>query len=190
MLPDLPRFFLNRLISSEPWAREALTPHAGQTALLDLGSLILHFTVAEDGLLAAAAADATDTVTVRVPVDALGNLLDAPQELTRHAHIEGSAAFAETLARLLQHLRPDLAAWLAPYTGDVLAVRLAQGTSAVVRAAADSARRGEAFVEHLLREKLDSLPMRTEQEAFQQELTQLAADLDALRLRLDERLRK
>ena len=184
MFADLPLFFINRLLASETWASDLLRPHAGQTAVLELGGFSLRFTVSAEARLHAAAAEASETVSIRVPAEALPDLLDGPENLTRHAHIEGNAAFAETLARLLRHLRPDLAAWLAPQLGDVLATRVARGAHSVGSTALNAGRKlGDATLS-LLRDETGVLVSQAEHDAFQQDLADLSAGIEALQKRI------
>jgi len=184
MFADLPLFFINRLLAAEPWAADLLRPHLAQTALLDLAGLQLRFTVGEDIRLHTAAAESENTVSIRVPAEALGTLLEPPENLSQHAHIEGNAAFAEALAKLLKHLRPDLAAWLAPYLGDAVATRATQGLHAASTHALHAGKKlGEALVSQI-RDEAGLVVNRNEYAAFEQDLADLSAGIEALQQRL------
>ena len=184
MLPNLPLFFINRTLKGEDWARQRLCSHAGQTARLQIGSLDMRFTVDVDGLLMAAARDATDDVTVSLPASALGVIAENPAEITRYAHIEGSAALADTLATLLQHLRPDLAGWLAPYVGDVLAVRATRTAGIISRTGMAAARQGESVLKGLVQDHLHAATPHAEFDAWKSELEELARRLEKLESRV------
>lgn len=185
MLADLPLAALNRLLSAEPWARQLLQPHAGQRALIEVGGLALRFTVGADGQLQPAGADDTGSpdASIRIPLEALGKLADGPEALRSAARIEGNAGFAESLAMLFQHLRPDPAAWLAPWLGDILAQRLVTGAQTLGRTGFETGRRlGTAGLE-LLRQADGPLPSRAEFQDFRRRLSTLAERLDRLEKR-------
>lgn len=184
MLPNLPLLFINRMLRDETWACERLRAHAGQTARLAIGGVTLRFTIDADGLLQTAAPDASDDVTVSLPQTAIGAILDNPAEITRHAHIEGSAALADTLATLLQHLRPDLAGWLAPLVGDVAAVRATRLAASITRTGMSTARHGEAVLGSLLQNRLEIAVPREQFDAWKTDVEALGRDLAALEARL------
>ncbi|GAB2892043.1 hypothetical protein GCM10027046_21060 [Uliginosibacterium flavum] len=184
MFADLPQFFINRLLAAEAWAAELLRPHVGQTALLELAGARLRFTISDDLRLVSAKDDDATAVTIRVPPEALASLLDGPENLSQHAHIEGNAAFAETLAKLLKHLRPDLAAWLAPYLGDVVASRIAQGAHTLHSSALNAAQKVGNTTLSLIRDEAQLIVSSAEHAAFQQELADLSAGIEALQQRI------
>jgi ubiquinone biosynthesis protein UbiJ len=185
MFADLPVFLINRLLTAEPWAADLLRPHIGQTALLELAGAQLRFTVDESLRLQSSVADACNAVIIRVPPEALASLLDGPENLSQYAHIEGNAAFAETIAKLLKHLRPDLAAWLAPHLGDVLATRITQGVSTLHNTALKGAQKAGIAALSLVRDEAQLVVSTVEHEAFQRTLERVSTDLDALTQRLE-----
>ncbi|MBS1209010.1 MAG: sterol-binding protein [Proteobacteria bacterium] len=184
MLADFPLFFINRLLAAEPWAAALLRPHVAQTALLEVAGLRLRFTVGEDLRLHAAAAESENTVSIRVPAEALGALRDAPENLSQHAHIEGNAAFAETLAKLLKHLRPDLAAWLAPYLGDAVATRTAHAVHTAGTHTLQAGQKLGSAVLSQIRDEAGLVVTHNEHAAFAQDLAELSAGIEALQQRL------
>lgn len=186
MFAYLPLALINRLLGAEAWAAELLRPHAGQTALLDIAGLRLRFTVNENLRLQAAAADVRETLILRITTEALAELLDKPTALSQHAHIEGNAAFAETLGTLLQHLRPDLAGHFSPWLGDVFATRLARTLhSAGTTLLATGKQLGNTGI-GLLRDEHKILVSRAECADFQHTLETLMRNID----RLDETLNR
>lgn len=183
MFSNLPLLFINRILRDEVWARKRLAGHAGQTARVEVGNLVLRVTVDTEGLLQPAKAAACDDVSVSLPAAALGVLAENPAEITRHAHIEGSAALADTLATLLQHLRPDLAGWLAPFVGDVMAVRTTRAAHSVARAGISAASQGEAILRGVLQERGPAIVNRREFEEWRSGLEDLRARLEKLEAR-------
>lgn len=183
MLADLPLSVINRLLEREAWARKLLQAHAGRCAQLDIGGWMLRFAVDEDGRVRAADAAQASDVSIQVPASALGKLAEGPEALREAAHIEGQAAFAETLALLIQHLRPDPEAWLAPWLGDPLAHRVHRTASTLARSGLETGRRlGEAGVS-LLREPDGPLPDRAEFNALREGIAALQARLARLERR-------
>ncbi|MDQ7989576.1 MAG: hypothetical protein REI09_08080 [Candidatus Dactylopiibacterium sp.] len=180
MFADLTLALLNRLLAAEPWAGALLRPHAGQTALLELAGWPLRFTVSAEGRLLATAPTVRPDVSIRVPAEALGRLSAGPEALRHAARIEGHAGFAETLATLIEHLRPDLAAWLAPRLGDVLAHRLARGLGQAGRQGLVSGRRLAEAAAERLRGPSAPLVGRDEVARFAALRARLEARLDAL----------
>lgn len=183
MLAELPLHALNRLLASEAWARQLLAPHIGQTAVLEIAGWSLRFTVDDKGGLLPAAAGTPSNVSICIPVDALGKLSEGPDTLRTAARIEGNAGFAETLAMLIQHLRPDPAAWLSPWLGDVLAHRLTRSTRTLAIAGLETGQRLGAAGVDILRQNYGVLPSRTEFSRFSSDLVRLAARLDKLERR-------
>ena len=184
MFAELPLFLINRLLAAEAWAAELLRPHVGQTALLELAGARLRFTVSDDLRLISAQNEASTVVSIRVPPEALASLLDGPENLSQHAHIEGNAAFAETIAKLLKHLRPDLAGWLAPHLGDVVASRIAQGAQTLHNTALTAAQKVGSSALSLIRDEAQLIVSSAEHAAFQQELADLSAGIEALQQRV------
>lgn len=183
MLPNLPLLLINRVLRDESWAQRRLKTHAGQTARLELGGITVRVTIDGEGFLQLAAASTADDVTVSLPASAIPLIMDAPHEITRHAHIEGSAALADTLGVLLQHLRPDIAGWLAPFIGDVLAARSVRTAEKAARGGLQIARLGETVIYRLLHEQLRAIPDARELDTFGNEVSRLAQDLEKLEAR-------
>lgn len=184
MFPNLPLLFINRTLKDETWARLRLQAHAGQTACLKLGAITIRVSVGTEGLLQRAAADTVDDVTVSLPASVLPLIIESPHEITRHAHIEGSASLADTLAILLQYLRPDVAGWLAPFMGNVLATRSVQVADKLAHNGLQAARLGEDLIYRLLHERLAATPDTQELHSFGDEVTHLSQDLERLEARL------
>lgn len=180
MLADLPLQAINRLLAREDWARRMLLPHAGQTAQITAAGFTLSFRIDAGGHLLAPAPGQPADLRLEVPADALGSLAEGPEALRRAARIEGHAGLAETLATLAQHLRPDPAAMLAPWIGDILAHRLERGARGLAATALESGRKtGEALLERL-QTQAGPLPSRAEFEQLQSGIATLQARLDRL----------
>ncbi len=176
MLEALPLSLINRLLTAEPWAADLLRPHAGQSALLQLGAASLCFTVTEQGALQAAKNRTDVDLILSIAASALPHLFEGPEALRQSAHIEGNARFAESIGLLLQHLRPDLAGHFAPLIGDIAAHRLARGADSLSRYALATGKNVSRSVKEALTAPGAQLVVRSE--------------LDELKLRLDGLLKR
>src|SRR5262245_45693157 len=75
---------LNHLLRAEPWARERLAPFAGETLELRAPALPpLGFTIAADGSLAPAGADARPSLAIRIKPGALAAAARGEEYLLR-----------------------------------------------------------------------------------------------------------
>ena len=115
---------INHLLAGEDWARERLSPFAGQTARLEFGALALPLAIGADGLFVAASRDAPADVTITLPADALLRALTDRASLFSAAQLSGSAQLAENLGFVFRNLRWDVESDLAPLVGDIAAHRL------------------------------------------------------------------
>ena len=146
---------LNHLLDAEPWARARLAPFAGETLELRAPPLpALHFSVAADGRLAAAAAGPAASLVIRIGPEALGAAVRGEEHLLRAVDVSGNAGLAAEVMFLMRHLRWDVEEDLAKVVGDVAAHRLAGMAREVAAWHADAARRlAEGLVEYAAEEK-------------------------------------
>jgi len=206
---------LNPLLRSQDWARAKLARHAGKTVRLAAAGRSVNLAFTPDGL-ARTAGDAAPDVTLSLPADRLGRLpailleripraspQDAPagtgslatagreaeqlDALTGLTHIEGDAALAQVVAELARSLRWDVQDELARRVGDVAAVRLTRGASALaVGAQRSAARLADNLGEYLAHESGQVLARppfedwRGDVHGLQQRLSQLEARLQRL----------
>ena len=115
---------INHLLAGEDWARQRLTPFAGQTARLEFGALALPLAISADGLFVAAGRAAPADVTITLPADAPLRALTDRESLFTAAQLSGSAQLAENLGFVFRNLRWDVEADLAQLVGDIAAHRL------------------------------------------------------------------
>ena len=115
---------INHLLAGEDWARERLSPFAGQTARFEFGALTLPLAISADGLFVAAGRVAPADVTITLPADAPLRLLTDRGSLLSAAQLSGSAQLAENLGFVFRNLRWDVEADLAQFVGDIAAHRL------------------------------------------------------------------
>jgi ubiquinone biosynthesis protein UbiJ len=118
--------FVNHLLRSADWAREALRPFAGRTARFEMAPFTLSLTVLENGELAPAAADAVPYATARLTPGLLLRLAARDESVWREVEIAGDTDFASALHHLARNLRWDIEEDLARAFGDVAAHRMAE----------------------------------------------------------------
>jgi ubiquinone biosynthesis protein UbiJ len=163
---------INRLLDSEPWARERLAPYAGQTVELRAGPFpALRFTILPGGRLEAGGESPT---------------LVATWSFARPVELAGDEKLAAEVMLLARHLRWDFEEDLSRLVGDVAAHRLAEGARAFAAWPADAARRlGGALADYAVEEKR-VLVGRAELDQFRAEIARLHEALE----RLDQRARR
>lgn len=119
---------INHLLAPAPWARERLSPHAGQHALLHAEPFDILFTVLPDGFLTAADAGTTPSIRLSLPLAALPGLLTGdPGKAMSKVRIDGNAEFADALGFVFRNLRWDAEEDLSRVLGDILAHRVVLG---------------------------------------------------------------
>ena len=189
---------LNALLEREPWAKTRLLRHAGKTVRFALLRMDVSLTVTETGLLRPADSVAEPDVVLTIVPErvTMERLRPGPQAADAFAdmtHISGDAAFAQVVADLARHLRPDMQDLLAERVGDVAALRMTQGA----RAAWNGLRTGGQNLagntaEYLSEEAavLTGRPVFESARAILAELDARAEVLTARTARLESRLRQ
>ncbi len=181
---------LNRLLESEPWARERLAPFKGEVLELRAPPLpALRFAVADDGRLQPAAAEAAASLKVTAGPGALAAAMQGEEQLLRAIDVAGNARLASEVMFLFRHLRWDAEEAAAQLVGDVAARRLAGIARGALAWHADAARRiGESLVEYATEEKR-LLVARSELEGLAAAHARLRDGLERLEKRI-ERLQR
>ena len=146
---------LNRLLETEPWARERLAPFAGEVLELRAPPLpALRFAVTVDGGLAPAAAAVAASLTVTAGPGALAAAMQGEEQLLRAVEVAGNARLASEVMFLFRHLRWDAEEAASKLVGDVAAHRLAGMARGAAAWHADAARRiAASLVEYATEEK-------------------------------------
>jgi ubiquinone biosynthesis accessory factor UbiJ len=180
---------VNHLLAREPWARERVKPYAGKCVKLSCRPVTLALVVQPDGLFAAISeADAaTFDVTIAVPLDALPAFLQGGQgAVMKHVRIEGDAEFAQTLAKLAEHLRWDPEEDLSRVIGDAPAHRVGR----IARAVQDQAQRtGRNLLDTFAEFFLDERPQLVRKSALDAFNVELSKARDAL-ARVEKRIER
>lgn len=176
---------INHLLKHQAWANQRLQAHAGQVAALQAGPFQLRFEITEAGYVQAVPRHTACDVELHIPPAAAGDLLSGRFDaLSRHIAIRGNAALAETLALLLQHLRPDIGGALSPVVGNAAAHRIERSLSGLAKHGVAALERTQAGLAEFLQEEAHNGPVRKPEMArFSDDLQTLSARLDALEKR-------
>ena len=178
---------LNHLLAAEPWAREALSPFAGETIELRVPPFpALRFSVHEDGLLSEAAGDAPPSLTIALKPEAPAALLRGKEHFLRAVEVSGNAKLADAVMLLARNLRWDFEDDLARLIGDVAAHRVAGAARSFAAWQADAAQRlGDAFADYMTEESR-LLVRRAELDALAGAAARLRDGIE----RLEQRIRR
>ena len=176
---------LNRLLQSEPWARERLLPFASETLELRAPPLpALRFTIASDGGLGTALPAAEPSLVVTLGPEALAAAVKGEDHLLRSIDVAGNAKLASEVMFLARHLRWDFEEDLAKFVGDTAAHRLARLARDTAAWHADAAQRiAGSFVEYAVEEKR-VLVRRPALEDFSTALARLRDSVERLEKRV------
>ena len=178
---------INHLLARQPALRERLRAYAGKVACIDLGLASLTMAVAADGLLETA--DAEPLVTIAVQPANVPLILSDMERAFSYVTIRGDADFARAISELAQQIRWDPEEELAPWIGDIAAVRVARTAKAFATSASSGARKlAENLAEYWLEEN-PTLMYRRAGDEFAAEVARLRDDVERLSKRI-ERLQR
>ena len=175
---------INHLLADEDWARERLSPFAGQTARFEFGALALPLSIGADGLFVAAGRDAPADVTITLPADAPLRALTDRDSLFAAAQLSGSAQLAENLGFVFRNLRWDAEADLAQLVGDIAAHRLVAAGSQLARWQRQQAFNLAANLAEYFSEEKPSIARRRDVADFCAEVTRLPDELARVEARI------
>ena len=129
---------LNHLLGRASWARERLIPHAGKTVCFDVIPFRFSLEILHSGKVSACKHAATTTVEL---TPALAMRMAATGETAwREVNTQGDLALARDVLFIAQNLRWDAEEDLSRVFGDIVAHRLADAGSALLRWQRDTAK--------------------------------------------------
>lgn len=184
MLSPVAARVVNRLLAADEPARTALVAHVGQTAAFTIPPVQIVLSVMGDGTVTPANADAKPDLRIRLTVPSALRVLAGDMAAAEIADVDGDAAFAATVRRLVGQRRWDLEEGLSRVVGDIAAHRIANtGRSANLwgRDAAVRLSRGAA---EYVTEEARILPPRAEVESWFDDVDQLRDAVERLEKRL------
>src|SRR5471032_640368 len=169
---------INHLLAQEPWAREALLPHAGKVAVIDAGVAVLRLRVTADGMVDTAPADAAARVTIRINPSDLPLIAQNRERAFSYVKIDGDAEFANTISQLSKSLRWEAEHDLEKVVGPVAAVRLVSGARAAFDAIQTGHRKLTENVAEFLADEQAVLLRPAAVEAWSADVTRLRDDVE------------
>ena len=174
---------INHLLSRQPQLREILLPHVGKSARIAVGTLQLQLAVANDGLLQAAT-QAESHVTIRIKPADLPQMLSNMDRAFSYVSLSGDAELAKAISEVAQGLHWEAEEDLAPFVGDIAAVRITQAARATVQGVRSGGRKFvEQMAEYLLEEN-PTLLYRKAGEDFAAQVAALRDDVERLGKRI------
>lgn len=176
---------INHLLAQESWARAQLMPHAGKVACLDAGVASIRLKVTADGMVTSALAEEVLAVTIRVRPADLPLILQNRERAFSYVKIDGDADFANTISKISQNLRWDVANDLSQLVGDIAAQRIVDGASA---AAASVRSTQQKVMENMAEYFLEEQPMLMRPQAvveFTADVTRLRDNVERLAKRIE-----
>lgn len=175
---------INHLLARQPALQASLAAHAGKTAAIEAGMINLRLQVAADGVLQTVAADVPANVTIRVKAADMAPMLANMARAFSYVSIDGDADFAKAISVLATELKWDAEEDLAPFVGDIAAVRLVQGARAAAGALQSGAKNlAENVAEYLLEEN-PTLMHKQAAHQFATEIARLRDDTERLAKRI------
>ena len=173
---------LNHLLSRQPALRDQLSAHAGKAARIDAGVMQLNLSVASDGLLQSA--DTEPNVSIAIKPADLPQMLANMDRAFSYVSISGDADFARAISEVANGLQWEAEEDLAPFVGDIAAVRIAQAARDAAGTVKAGARKlAENIAEYLLEEN-PTLLYRRAGEAFASDVAVLRDDVERLAKRI------
>jgi ubiquinone biosynthesis protein UbiJ len=146
--------FVNHLLRSASWAREALERFAGRTVRVELFPFSLSLTVLDNGEVAVAAPDAVPAVTARLTPGLMVRLAARDPAAWQDVEITGDTDFAAAIHHVARNLRWDVEEDLSRVFGDIAAHRMVETGRTLNRWGAQTLENtGRAFAEYWTEEQ-------------------------------------
>jgi ubiquinone biosynthesis protein UbiJ len=175
---------INHLLSRQPVLRHKLSMHAGKVACIDVGFIQLSLAVASDGLLESANAEPSVTITIK-PAD-LPQILANIDRAFSYVSISGDADLARTISEVANGLQWEVEEDLAPWVGDIAALRIAKAGRQFIGTAKSTAQKlAENMAEYWLEEN-PTLLYRRAGEDFATDVARLRDDVERLSKRVEQ----
>ena len=174
---------INHLLVRQPMLCAKLRPHAGGVACLELGAIHLKLAVAADGLFQLAH-NAEPNVTIRIKPADLPQVMMNMEKAFSYVSISGDADFARTISEIANELHWEPEEDLAPFLGDIAAVRITQAARTTLSQAKSG---GQNFFENMaeyLLEENPTLLYRQAGETFASDVAIIRDDVERLAKRI------
>lgn len=174
---------LNHLLSRQPSLRDKLSAHADKVVRVDVRMMQLNLAVGGDGLLQVASAE--PNVTIQIQPGDLPLILSDINRAFSYVTINGDADFARTIAEVANGLQWDAEEDLAPFVGDIAAVRLVSAAKTLANTAKDGTKKlAENLAEYWLEEN-PTLMYRRDGDHFATDVARLRDDVERIGKRIE-----
>lgn len=170
--------FVNHVLSSAPWAKEALRPFAGRRIAVVTLVGRFHLVIGPDGGVCADGAGNDPDLTVVADPVVLARLAAGEVAARSDLRVDGDEGFARAIWHVASQLDWDYEEDLSRVTGDLIAHRIGETLRTLATTARDSAgRMGLAAAEYVTEEARVTPPAA--------EIAAWLSDVDALRDDID-----
>ena len=174
---------INHLLVRQPVLCHKLRTHSGGVACLEVGAIQLKLAVAADGLFQLAET-AEPNVTIRIKPADLPQVMVNMEKAFSYVSISGDADFARTISEIANELHWEPEEDLAPFLGDIAAVRITQAARTTLSQAKSGGRKLlENMAEYLLEEN-PTLLYRQAGEKFASDVAIIRDDVERLAKRI------
>jgi ubiquinone biosynthesis accessory factor UbiJ len=185
MLDALAAAAINHLLQGAAWARERMVPFAGASVRFHLPPASATFSIGEDGTLQPAASGVEPAAIIRLtPALALRLALLKDESARAEVEVEGDAALAAALTRILGALSWDVEEDLSRVVGDVAAHRIGLAGRALLDWQAALAANVARSVGEYLTEERAVVPGREALHVFAAAVDELRDDTQRLEKRI------
>lgn len=178
--------FINHLLRSASWARDALARHAGKTVRFEVFPFAVALTVLDSGEVAPAGADAAPAATVKLVPGLMLRLAASDESAWREIDITGDTDFASAIHHVTRNLRWDVEEDLSRVFGDIAAHRMAETGRTFQRWGEQAVENtGRAFAEYWTEEQ-PLIAGARDLEEFGRAVDQLRDDAARLEKRIEQ----
>jgi ubiquinone biosynthesis accessory factor UbiJ len=185
MLDALAAAAINHLLQGAAWARERMVPFAGASVRFHLPPASATFSIGEDGTLQPAASGVEPAASIRLtPALAVRLALLKDDSARAEVEVEGDAALAAALTRILGALSWDVEEDLSRVVGDVAAHRIGLAGRALLDWQAALAANVARSVGEYLTEERAVVPGREALHVFAAAVDELRDDTQRLEKRI------
>jgi ubiquinone biosynthesis protein UbiJ len=178
--------FINHLLRSASWARDALGRYAGKTARFEVFPFAVSLIVLDSGEVAPAGADAAPAATVKLAPGLMLRLAARDESAWREIDITGDTDFTSAIHHVTRNLRWDVEEDLSRVFGDIAAHRMSETGRTFQRWGEQAVENtGRAFAEYWTEEQ-PLIAGARDLEEFGRAVDQLRDDAARLEKRIEQ----
>lgn len=182
--------FLQHLCAQNTWAKPHLLPHAGKTIRFDFVLAKANLTILEDGSLGMAGETAAPEASIHAPPSLMLRILANDEAARQQIRVEGDTALAADFAKVLQHMRWDIADDLSHMVGDIPAEKISSFAQKSATAAKQHMTNLADMLAEYWQEEAHVLAKKRQVDTFNTSVDALVGDVDRLEKRLEKLAQK